>query len=93
MNYLPDTNIRCFVRVMHGQQASDQVILHVQQDLRLQVADIIVNKKLETTYKEDYTLYSLDLYVLTPDELASLIKKEADKLAYFWARNDSVRGR
>ena len=83
MYYLPGTNVRCYFRTMRGQEITDTALERLKRDLRTQVADIIVNEKIETTIKEEHVLYSLDVYVLTPDELTILIKKEAEKYAYF----------
>ena len=83
MYYLPETNVRCCFRVIRGKDTTDGQLERLKRDLRTQAADIIVNKKLETIIKENHVLYSLDVYVFTPDELAILIKKEAEKYAYF----------
>jgi hypothetical protein len=91
MVYLPDTNVRGFFRVIHDGDPSDRKISIAQERLRLDVANKIVDLKMRVAYKENHTEYSLDLYVLTPDELAGLIKKEAERLAYMLCRYSPKR--
>lgn len=57
-----------------------EVESRVQRDLRTRLVEMVMDVSL-TTKREDYhTTWSVDAYVLTPDELAKLITEEAMKL-------------
>lgn len=57
--------------------AQDQ---HIERDLRSKLADMIAHVTVKK-HEEDYHItFSTDVYVLTPDELAEMIQREAMRL-------------
>lgn len=59
-----------------------------RENLRHQVADLLAHERVEKIQTEFTTVYRMDLYVLSPEELCRLIREEAMNMYSLMSFND-----